>query len=447
MRPLCLLFLVLLLVGCAAPGPAATSAPNTSAANPTPAANPSATLPPVPTLPAPAAGELRLWHTFSGPARAALEALAAEFNAANPHGIQIIPETRANTLQLGQDMTRALTEGNWPPLVIGTPAQVSAWQAAGLVVPLEDFVLDPAYGLTAAQNAALFWQPATTSPESSFLRLGLPAILSAEVLFYNVAWAAELGFTAPPANPAEFQQQACAAAAANGDGTGGWAISTDASVTLAWLRAFGAAELAGEGYAFDTVETRAAFSFLRGLVTAGCAWQPGTAYPNAEFANRQALFISANSLSIPAQAELLAAADWQVIAYPCEGANCQPALPLHGLEFALLDAPLETQVAAWTFLHYFLQPEQQSGWQAASNSLPLSAESPAPLLTQTREALELARAYGQPEPARPSWTIVRGVLADAARLLYSPGLTDLALRDLLPELQATVQEVDAAAGR
>lgn len=423
--------------------------PPTQSSQPTPAATAG------PVLPPPAAGELQLWHTFSGEARVALEELVAGFNASNSYGIVIVVESHSTTFQLGQDMTRALTEGNWPPLVIGTPAQISGWQAAGLVAPLQTFVLDENRGLSAAENDNLFWLAGETSPLASEIRLGLPALLHAQVLFYNAGWAAELGYTTPPATPEEFEQQACAAAAANGEGRGGWAIATDASVTLAWLRAFGSSGLEGDGYAFDTPESRAAFSYLRGLVTSGCAWQPGTAYPNAEFAARQALFISASTLSIPAQAAQMAGGDgWQVIPYPCAGAECAPVLPLSGLEFAILDAPLETQVAAWLFIHYFIQPEQQARWLPASGGLALSPAAQQALppaytneTPQWVEALDWARRVGRPEPARPSWGVVRGVLADAARLLYSPGLTDLALRDLLPELQATVLEVDAAGGR
>ncbi len=94
------------------------------------------------------------------------------------------------------------------------------------------------------------------------------------MLFYNQTWAKELGFLAYPKTPAEFREQACAAAVSNNTGrilerygTGGWLIDTDPLTTLSWLDAFGAQALPaeeGQEYTFNTPEGQAALAYCAG---------------------------------------------------------------------------------------------------------------------------------------------------------------------------------------
>lgn len=404
-------------------------------------------------IPDPVAGEAALWHAFTGETAEAFEAIVADFNASNPYGVVVVAERHNNYFQLAQDMNAALTDGVWPGLIVAHPYQLAGWQAAGLVAPIDHFIHDPAYGLSEVDRTNLFTSLWTPDYEPGGEHLGVPALRTAQVLFYNATWAAELGFAAAPATPEEFQQQACAAADANGDATGGWFIDIDASTTFAWLRAFGAPGAEADGYVLDTQETRAAAAFLRRLVETGCAWRPATRYPDAEFSARQGLFYSARASAIPFLNAALQAAgnedEWQVIAYP--GA---PVVSVTGPALSILDAPLEAQSSAWAFLHFFLQPEQQARWVRATGALSVSADVTAALgpgwvaaNPQWQAAQGLAQESGQPEPTRPSWGVVRGVLMDAFEELLGPSLTQARLLSLMPELQATADEVDAASGR
>jgi multiple sugar transport system substrate-binding protein len=70
-----------------------------------------------------------------------------------------------------------------------------------------------------------------------------------EVIFYNQTWLEELGFAGPPTTPDEFKEMACAASAANGDGTGGYILRDDASAVAAWTFAFGGDVLTEDGKA------------------------------------------------------------------------------------------------------------------------------------------------------------------------------------------------------
>jgi ABC-type glycerol-3-phosphate transport system substrate-binding protein len=446
------LCLLALLAACAAPPAAPTpTSPPPAAETPTasaPSEEPAATV----SIPEPQAGELRLWHALGGAAKSALEDIAAAFNAANPYGVVIRPEAQASPFALDQAMTAALTAGDWPGLILAHPYQLAGWQTAGLVAPIQHFAWDPQFGLTQEERTPLvnrLWDPLNNPADN----LGVPALRGVHALAYNAGWARQLGFAAPPASPEEFRRQACAAAAANGDGTGGWMAAPDGPSLYAWLRAFGSPGATPDGYAFDTAETQAAAAFLRGLLDEGCAWRPASRYPDAEFAARQGLFTPVSTAGLPAVAAAIEAAgnadEWAVIPYPCAGETCAPAVTLHGPWLAILDAPLEAQSAAWAFIRYFLQPEVQAEWVRRTGALPLSesAALPAGQPAPWQAAARLAWQQGDPEPARPSWGAVLGALADAARALYDPALSPAALRGLLPLLQATADELDAAGGR
>ncbi len=148
---------------------------------------------------------------------------------------------------LTEQMPAALTSAAPPDLVAAYLFQALEWDAAHPLVDLTSYIDDPDWGLSAAELADFdpaLWAAGLAGER----RLAVPALGSGQVLFYNQTWAEQLGFTSPPATPAELEQQVCAAAQANNqddltdnDGAGGLILSTAYSPMLGWLEAFGAA--------------------------------------------------------------------------------------------------------------------------------------------------------------------------------------------------------------
>ena len=121
------------------------------------------------------------------------------------------------------------------------------------------------------------------------------------MMFYNITWLKELGFDgSPPETPDEMREMACAAAEANGDGTGGLIIDTGASAFAGWAFAFGGDILNedGDGYTYNTPEVVNAMTFLKGMYDDGCAFI-FEGYPNPAFAARQAIFTTGSSSGMP----------------------------------------------------------------------------------------------------------------------------------------------------
>jgi ABC-type glycerol-3-phosphate transport system substrate-binding protein len=219
-----------------------------------------------------------------------LDSLVADFNASNEWGIRVT--SRSQDSYDGLSAALASADDDLPDALIGY-----GYQAPDSIIPLDPYVDDPDYGLAPAEQSAVppaFWERDLSNGE----RLGVPASSSSALLYYNASWAKDLGFTVPPATPAQFKAQACAAARAdpNDNGAGGWLISTDYPAFLGWLNGFGADVVApgGRAYRFATPEVEAGLRFLRDLQDSGCAWLGDDKVPEDEFAGRHALFIAAS---------------------------------------------------------------------------------------------------------------------------------------------------------
>ncbi|HAE59943.1 MAG TPA: hypothetical protein DCG54_10680, partial [Anaerolineae bacterium] len=90
------------------------------------------------------------------------------------------------------------------------PEQALAWDEESLIAALNPYITNPEFGFT--QNdlndfPAGLWR----QDEVDGRRLGLPAVRSTRLLFYNLGWARELGFENAPQTSDEFYEQACAA--------------------------------------------------------------------------------------------------------------------------------------------------------------------------------------------------------------------------------------------
>jgi ABC-type glycerol-3-phosphate transport system substrate-binding protein len=274
------------------------------------------------------------------------------------------------------------------------------------------------------------------------------------VIFYNKTWAEELGFDAPPRTPEEFKQQACVASVKNGDGTGGWFINTSPASVLSWVYAFGGEIATIEGdYDFNTPETSPAFEFLYDLKDTGCAWQPGTLYPNDDFAARRGLFYTSSVVGIPFQQDAFEIAgnedEWIPIPFP--GVGGTSVLTVYGPSYVMLPSTPEEQLAAWLFIKYVFESANQALLVGADGSFPI-CRSTVPLVvesdavsSQWLAAVELLD-FGKFEPRYQSWSKVRAALQDAAGILYTFNFDSDNMADLLEQLQATVEELHALGG-
>jgi ABC-type glycerol-3-phosphate transport system substrate-binding protein len=444
----------------AAPGPTATTA-RTRRALPSDTPKPTPTSTRLPHLSIGAEKlrglQIRFWHPWSGLPGREMASLVDEFNQTNPWGIHVLAAEPGSSAALYAQVSASLADGSSPQVVAAPSEAIFTWaERSGVVIDLQDYLLDEQWGLSEAQAGAffpLFWQQELLQGR----RLAIPALRTAGVLLYNASWAEELGFGQPPAAPEDFQAQACAAARSMlqdnsplNDGTGGWIVDTQALSLLGWLGGFGVQRFTGPSgrFEFNTAAGREGFSYLRSLFDQSCAWNSRLPQPYEYFANRQALFYSATLADILLQQRAMQHLNntdrWSVLGYPAQ--QGQPVVFTSGQSYALLAASAEQQLAGWLFIRWLAQPEPQARLVRASGSWPVS-QSALDLLadyqaahTQWSETLPFIQT-ARPAPQSAGWRVAQNVLEDAAWQLFQANVKLEQVPAILQQLDATIPEI------
>jgi ABC-type glycerol-3-phosphate transport system substrate-binding protein len=278
---------------------------------------------------------------------------------------------------------------------------------------------------------------------------------SAQVMFYNSTWAAELGFDGPPETSAEFKEQACAAAAANNaddnpdnNGTGGMVYFPDTSQMVPWIWAHGGEILTadGTGYVLNSPQAVAAATFLNDLVVSGCTLTTPS-FPNPEFAGRLALFASSSTAGIPFQAAAMSEAGnsdaWGAIPFP--GPDGTRVVNAFGQMVGIVNTNPDQDLASWIFLKYLTSPATQSTWIGYTGYFPSQSE--VDVGTRATDdpvwggALELL-ALGKAEPNLAAHGGVRGAIRDAFDAVANAASPD-EIVTILDELNATAAQLVA----
>jgi ABC-type glycerol-3-phosphate transport system substrate-binding protein len=404
--------------------------------------------------------ELTFWHPLTGKSADVLNQMVNEFNQMNPYGIFVTPTSYYGEGDFLYAVENSLREGSsLPSLVAASPDQLNYWQReTGKILDLAPYFSDPSVGLTDQQVADLFpsFFPRETTPDA---RLGVPFYRSGSVLFYNQTWANELGFSDPPVTVEEFENQACAAAEANaGDkirsnnGTGGWFIDTAWQSAVNWLKAFGFSKLepgsGGNNFSFSVPDAEKTLLFLKKLNDKGCAWTGRKTDPLEYFSARQALFYSAALEDIDPQVKTnarLGSLDmWIPIAYPDQSGL--GGVLSSGYDFGVFQADARSQMAAWLFIKWMMEPSRHARLVAADTTFPLSYSEIAALGTLGEDNLQWQQALGfisqvVEAPDSPDWWMVRRILEDAFWKSLQPNVTEADLPIILRELDATISEV------
>ncbi|MBW7881281.1 MAG: extracellular solute-binding protein [Caldilineaceae bacterium] len=322
------------------------------------------------------------WHNHSGSREERLLPLVDEFNQSNPCGITIDAQNQGGYDEIRDKVNAGIASGEQPAaLVVGYQNDQSFYQLNDTLVDLNTLIDDPTWGLTAEEKADFYpaFLEQSVNPLYDNQRLGFPPNRSMEVLFYNQTWLEELGFDGPPATPDEFKEMACAAAAANGDGTGGYILRDDASAIAAWTFAFGGDVLTEDGttYVFNGPATVEALSFLKGLYDEGCAYFFTEGFPNPQFAARKGIFAQGSTSGIPFYAgDIAKVAEeqgrepdvWGVTAIPHTTAD--PVQNIYGGDIMITKTTPEQELAAWLFIKWFTTPEIQARWDEISGYFP-----------------------------------------------------------------------------
>jgi ABC-type glycerol-3-phosphate transport system substrate-binding protein len=410
--------------------------------------------------------EINFWHPWTGQTASASVDLVNEFNRSNEWGIKVKVASYYSAGALYEAVTSGLEQQpvSLPDVIAAPEDQLAIWYSEKeRLLSLDDYIAQPGIGLS-KQEIDNFYPVFWKQNQWDSHQVGIPALRSANVVFYNQTWAKELGFQEPPKTPAEFKKQACAAAVSNNGakiidkyGTGGWLVDSDGLTVLSWLDAFDSHPIAANNsqeYAFDSKEGQAAFSFLRGMLDDGCAWLKRMQTPDVFFTNRLALFYSGTLQDMPVQQRLNGLAksedSWIVITYPREDGT--GVIFSNGYSLALFrqadqQSPTadqyKKQMAGWLFVRWFSQSANIVRLTEKLPSLPVSTAVEALLNEKQNQfpwnsILPLVKSI-HPAPATASWRHVRRFVEDAGWQVFQ--LPADQVNTILPQLDASVREI------
>ena len=399
--------------------------------------------------------EVVWWHQHSGSREEKLLPLVDGFNNTNECGITVVAQNQGGYNDIRDKMNAGIATGELPGLVVGYQNDQAFYALAGGLADIDPYMTDAYWGLTPEEKDDFFasFLDQGIHPAFGSQRLGFPPNRSMEMMFYNQTWLEELGFEGPPTTPDEFEEMACAAAAANADGTGGYILRDDASAVAAWTMAFGGSVLneEGTGYTYNGEATVEAMTFLKGMLDEGCAYFFTEGYPNPEFAARRAIFTQGSSSGLPYYASDVATmaeeegrdADvWGVTAIPHTTAD--PVQNIYGGDIMIPATTPVTELAAWYFLKWFTSPEIQAEWVKISNYFPTRAGTADYLGDYINENPQWATAlnllsYGSYEPQLISYQSVR----DAAQAAFNEIMQGADIQAVLDALTEEANELQA----
>ena len=457
--PLLLLTAALLLAACGPATGLVFTQPETPTTTPVPTPLPTALArTPVPTLtPLPDLGtsanklkgvEISVWHGWDGSSASLFAQMASEFNLSNEWGVKVTVVDQQNLALLAAAVDKSLTTPDQPDMVVALPEQILAWKAQ--VIDLTPYTVQPGIGFNTADLLATFGDQSSLKG----VRYGLPAARTARFLFYNFSFARELGFAAAPHTLDEFRKQACAANAfwkkdadLTNDGYGGLALDVVSNwqTPFSWLDAGGGKVFSDGELHFNTPDNIAALEFVSTLRADNCAWLPDAASNYEYLANRRALFITGSLGDIGPQNVAFSTTaspdQWTLLPFPGKDSG----IVAYGPDFAVLKSNSARQLAAWLFMRWMLQPQNQVRWALGTGLLPVTSSSMSTLKADSTlspqwsaavDLIPLARTY----PQTAIWSQADKILADGF-MAYFRSYPAQPLSDVLDLVDKTILDL------
>jgi multiple sugar transport system substrate-binding protein/sn-glycerol 3-phosphate transport system substrate-binding protein len=367
------------------------------------------------------------WYQHTRERETALQEMVAQFNRENPHGIQVKGEYAGTYSHIYNKMLVGLQGGSLPQLVVAYQNQAQVYHSADGLVDLLPYMNSPKWGLSSEARAD-YIESFIEQDRMRGIQMAFPPNRSMEILYYNAEWLRELGSDRPPRNWEEFARMCRQARsrpfskAANPQRAVGYLLDMDASrlASMVFSRGGDFMDPGQAVYTLNQPEVRAALELLIDLQKDGAA--EVLAEPNGdtrEFGSGQLLFAIGSSSGLPFIKKAVnsgARFAWGVAAVPYEGER--PVVNVYGASVAVCRTTPEQQLAAWLFLKWFTEPDQQARWVRASGYFPARRSTAAGLEGYFAENPHFQVAYGlldygKIEPTAPGYETVRRLIQNA----------------------------------
>lgn len=289
-----------------------------------------------------------------------------DFNLSNLWGIHASGIASGGTVGLANDLNDGLVKDD---LVIGMGTDLLAAQPDSQFLALDDYSRDDKFGINSLfQTGSPFFEIGPQFDDS--VHYTIPIAYNAGILLYNQTWAAELGFASLPVDRDGFLSLAQAAKDANqvdanyyNNGTGGLWLSQSVLSAQSWYRSYGGEFQTQDGVFVPQPEPLlASFHFLKSAYDANQSWLGVEPTSYRYFSDRYAVITEASLENLPLQAAYQQSGayqdSWTTLSYP--GSNGENYLVLEPLSFAIQQSDSNSELAAWIFALWLMEPAQQA---------------------------------------------------------------------------------------
>jgi multiple sugar transport system substrate-binding protein len=397
----------------------------------------------------PAKAQVVYWHPHSGSRGKTIKSLVDKFNKENPWKIKI-KQVYQKTLY--QSALKSIGKPTLPTLVMAFQNQAADFQNQSALIDLDTIVNDPVYGIGDDLKADFFeaFLAADINPQFDNARLGFPAYRSMESLYYNVDALTQLGYSAPPKTWDEFKEMACKWTK-SGEGRIGYQVRTDASFIAA--AAFGQGgdiyDSTTKKYMYSSDAVKAAPLIMQSMIKDGCAAPVAKAFADQDdFAAQKSLFYIGTSSGITfVQASIDKNAKKTKQSFKFDIAPLpykdKPVQNVYGASLSIFKGTPAQELAAWLFIRWYTEPEQQTAWVSATAYFPVR-RSTAKTLDKTfadypayKSAFDLLDSATS-EPSVSGYDAVRNMASDAFELVLNGESVDMVFDKLNDDANATL---------
>ncbi len=357
------------------------------------------------------------------------DALIEEFNLANPWSINVMAVEGGGFPGVAASLEE---ESFSDALVIASALDIVEAQAKRDFMALDAFALDPEYGLQAVfedDSPFVDFQPHFGEE----LHYGIPLAYNSGILLFNTSWAQELGFPELPKSQDELLAVAQAARLANladssfaNDNYGGMWLSRSALSAQNWYQAFGGRfDFEGEIFRPQAEAMLNSFDFLKNTFSMSNSWGSIENYPYRYFSNRMAVIAESDLSGLPEQFAYQQTGEYQddftALSYPA--VDGKGSLVLEAISFAIPKATEESELSAWLFASWLMEPEQQTKlveihgfWPSIGNPEKIAPQYAAEHPTWASALANQPRLSLQPEVG--DWAWIRLLFQDAYERVY-----------------------------
>jgi len=321
------------------------------------------------------------WYQHTRSREELMLSMIDEFNRTNEWGITVQGESQGGYNDLYQKIIAGIPANQLPTMAVAYQNQAATYAVQGALVALDPYVESEKWGYTEAELGDFFPIALAADYLPQFeARYGWPPYKSMEVMYYNEDWLTELGYDGPPETWDEFREMACAAvenpfSGATVEGPGlGYVYSVDASrfATFIFSRGGNIINEDGTGYVFNDAAGLEALTFLQDMVADGCAVEQTEKYGDqSDFGAGRSLFTISSISGLPYYESVVdegAGFKWSV--NPPPHSTAAPRLNIYGASQSIFVSSPEEQLAAWLFIKWMSEPEQQATWASGTGYFP-----------------------------------------------------------------------------